>query len=164
MQQSDVIKLHHALAARNVEYMIIGKGAAIMQGYSSTTQDIDIYPSKAPANTERLLAALKDLGFAFDVDINGVIHAPAAEILTAKDFVQLKGPFELDIVFAPDGFESYDEALTMKKVVDGFPVMSIDGIIKTKTAAGRKKDINDIEDLKLFAKWLKKQEQQNASE
>lgn len=164
MQKSDVLRLHEALSAQGVEYMIIGKGAAIMQGYSSTTQDIDIYPSKTPPNTEKLLAGLKVLGFAFDVKIDGALQSPSSEILSAKDFIQLKGPFELDIVFAPDGFESYQEALPMKKIVDGFPVMNIDGIIRTKTAAGRKKDLNDIDDLKLFREWLRKREKQDAKE
>lgn len=156
MQNTDVFRLHAVLSRHEVEYMIIGKGAAIIQGYSSTTQDIDIYPSKQGENRERLLAALKELGFAFDVVADDVCRFPASEIREGKDFIQLKGPFELDIVFAPDGFESYEQALPMRRVVDGFPVMSIDGIIQTKAAAGRKKDLNDLDDLRLFAAWLKK--------
>lgn len=163
MQKVDVVRLHEVLSAHGVEYMIIGKGAAIMQGYSSTTQDIDIYPSKTPANREKLLAALRDLGFVFDVTTDEGLQSPSFEISEAKDFIQLKGPFELDIVFAPDGFESYEEALPMKRIIDGFPVLNIDGIIKTKTAAGRKKDMNDIDDLKLFRAWLRKQEGQDAT-
>ncbi len=164
MQKADVVRLHAALSAHGVEYMIIGKGAAIMQGYSSTTQDIDIYPSKTPPNMEKLLAALKDLRFVFDVNANGKLQSPSREILEAKDFIQLKGPFELDIVFAPDGFESYEEARPMKRIVEGFPVMNIDGIIRTKTAAGRKKDLNDIDDLKLFREWIGRQERNDATE
>jgi len=164
MQKVDVVRLHDALSAHEVEYMIIGKGAAIMQGYSSTTQDIDIYPSKSLDNRDRLLAALNDLGFQFDIMADSGLQYPSSEILDAKDFIQLKGPFELDIVFAPDGFESYEEALSTKTEIDGFPVMNIDGIIKTKTAAGRKKDMNDIDDLKLFRQWLRKQETQDAKE
>jgi hypothetical protein len=137
--------------------MIIGKGAAVLQGYSGTTQDIDIYPSKDPTNRERLLSALKELGFEFDRVNGGVVHSPAKEVLSGKDFIQLKEPFDLDVVFAPDGFNSYEEALRFKKEVDTFPVLSIEGIIKTKEAAGRKKDLNDIDDLKLFAAWLKKE-------
>jgi len=36
MQQTDIHRLHGTLSRHNVEYMIIGKGAAIMQGFSST--------------------------------------------------------------------------------------------------------------------------------
>ncbi len=164
MQRADALRLHAALGAHEVEYMMIGKGAAIVQGYSSTTQDIDIYPSKCCGNGERLLAALKELGFVFDIERDGVSLSPSADILAGKDFIQLKGPFELDIVFAPDGFESYEEALPMKRFVDGLPVMSIEGIIRTKAAAGRKKDLNDLDDLRLFAAWLKNKERDNAKE
>ena len=164
MQKSDVNKLHQVLARHDVEYMIIGKGAAIMQGYSSTTQDIDIYPSKEKGNCERLLSALKELEFIFDTAAGDRNNAFSSEILRGKDFVQLKGPFELDIVFAPDGFESYEDALPMKRIVDGLPVMSVEGIIKTKSAAGRKKDLNDIDDLRLFAAWLKKKDSRDAQD
>lgn len=157
MQTEDAYRLRDALAEHEVEYMIIGKGAAILQGFSGTTQDIDIYPSKIPENRRKVLDTLLDLGFEFDRVIEGVVHYPAREVLEGKDFIQLKGPFDLDIVYAPDGFESYEHAVQYKKWVDGFPVLSIEGIIKTKEAAGRKKDLNDIDDLKLFADWLRKE-------
>lgn len=162
MQPTDAFRLHAVLSRHGVEYMIIGKGAAIIQGYSSTTQDIDIFPSKRGDNRERLLAALRELGFVFDVQADGGCRFPASEILVGKDFIQLKGPFELDVVFAPDGFESYEDALPMKRMVEGFPVMSIDGIIRTKAAAGRKRDLNDIDDLRLFAAWLRNKERRDA--
>jgi len=158
MHKKNAYELRNTLDECNVEYMVIGKGAAILQGYSSTTQDIDIFPSKDKVNCMRLLMALKSLGFRFDVESDGCVHSPSQEVLDGKDFIHLKGPFELDIVFAPDGFECYEEALPMKKVVDGFPVLSIDGIIRTKVAANRKKDLNDIDDLRLFGNWLKERE------
>ncbi len=164
MRHVDVLKLRDTLARYQVEYMIIGKGAAIMQGYSSTTQDIDIFPSKQEDNRKRLLEALIAMGFQFDIEVNGERYSPSKEILSGKDFIQLKGPFELDVVFAPDGFESYEEALPMKRMIEGYPLMHIEGIIRTKAAAGRKKDLNDIEDLRLFAAWLKKKERQDAQE
>jgi len=158
MQLSDAFALHKVLSKHSVEYMIIGKGAAIIQGYSSTTQDIDSYPAKQPENRNRLLAALRELGFAFDIETGGIVQCPSADILTGKEFIQLKDPFDLDVIFAPDGFGSYEDALPMKRIVDGLPLMSIEGILITKTAAGRKKDLNDIADLRLFAAWLKQKE------
>jgi hypothetical protein len=162
MLQSDIQKLCKMLARYEVAFMIIGKGAAIIQGFSSTTQDIDIFPSKQGDNRERLLAALKELGFQFDIEINGQLNSPSNEILSGKDFIHLQQPFELDIVFSPDGFESYEEALPMKRMLEEYPVMSVEGIIKTKTAAGRKKDLNDLDDLQLFAAWLKKKGRDDA--
>ena len=164
MQSSNALRLCEVLSAHGVEYMIVGKGAAILQGYSSTTQDIDIYPSKKPGNPEKLLDALRELGFVFDVDGPGKTVSPSKEILDGKDFIQLKGPFELDVVFAPDGFESYEEARPMKRIVNGLPVMSIDGIIRTKAAAGRKKDLNDLDDLRAFRVWLQRKGQSHAED
>jgi hypothetical protein len=46
----------------------------------------------------------------------------AAEILRGKDFVQLKnGPFDLDLVFAPDGIEHFEDAWRRRIDVEGFP-------------------------------------------
>ena len=38
-------------------------------------------------------------------------YRQAEEILRGKDFIQLKnGPFDLDLIFAPDGIESFAHA------------------------------------------------------
>ena len=66
-------------------------------GYPDTTQDADLYIEKEPSNCRRLLQGLSDLGFE-------LTEQEAAEIPPGKHFIQLKnGPFDLDLVFAPDG-------------------------------------------------------------
>ncbi|MEP6636536.1 MAG: hypothetical protein ABJB97_07400 [Acidobacteriota bacterium] len=88
-----------AFAAHQVDYMFIGKSGAILLGYPGTTQDVDVYPRKDPENGARIISALKDLNFQLDPAIE---H----EIVRGKDFVQIKsGPFDIDLVFAPDGIE-----------------------------------------------------------
>ena len=111
------------------------------------TQDIDIYPSNDPQNNRRLLEALKELGFSPTLNCE-------AEILRGKDFIQLREPFFLDLVFAPDGFESYEDALRYKMKHEGAPVMSIEGILKSKKAAGRLKDRESIYRLEQFKEYL----------
>jgi len=97
----------------NIEYMFIGKFAAILYGYPGTTQDIDIFPKKDKTNCENLLKALKELGFAVDKNLEEAI-------LEGKDFIQIRGgPFPLDIIFAPDGIESYDAAQGRSKLIEG---------------------------------------------
>lgn len=49
-----------------VEYLLIGKAAAMLYGYPGTTQDIDIFPKKSAENCLRLLNALKEIGFDMD--------------------------------------------------------------------------------------------------
>src|SRR5688500_629770 len=98
-EKSHLDSLVEAFARHGVDYMLVGQGAAILQGFWGTTQDIDVYPRKSLVNCARLVAALRDLGFPIDAQRE-------AEIMRGKDFIQLLEPFDLDIVFAPDGFES----------------------------------------------------------
>jgi hypothetical protein len=79
-------ELATAFAARQVDYMFIGKSGAILLGYPSTTQDVDVYPRKDAENGRRIVAGLNDLGFVVD----GTLEQ---EIISGKDFVQIKsGP------------------------------------------------------------------------
>src|SRR4030066_1764276 len=116
----------------SVQYLFIGKFGAILYGYPGTTQDIDIFPSKERLNCERLVAALKDLGFDLDRELEEAI-------LAGKDFIQIRGgPFPIDIVFAPDGIISFEDAKKRSELIDEiFLCASIDDIIESKRAAGR---------------------------
>jgi len=49
-----------------VDYLFIGKSGAILLGYPSITQDLDIFTPKDPANAQKIIRALKRLGFAID--------------------------------------------------------------------------------------------------
>lgn len=49
-----------------------------------------------------------------------------------KDFVQIKsGPFDIDLVFAPDGIENYEEIKNRAVWVGEFPVAHIKEFSKT---------------------------------
>ena len=74
--------------------------------------------------------------------------------MRGKDFVQLKcGPFDLDLIFAPDGIETFAEAWGRRVVVDGFPVCHPDDIVASKEAANRPKDRESLPRLKSFLVW-----------
>jgi hypothetical protein len=159
MQSEDAYRLRDALAKHGVEYMIIGKAALILQGFPGTTQDIDIFPSKEGENPDRLLISLRELGFDFDIVVEGNLHHSSDEVLKGKDFVQLKnGPFQLDIVYAPDGIESYEEARRLKRIVDGFPIIDVDGVIRMKKATGRARDKEELPRILLFRERLRRKE------
>jgi hypothetical protein len=137
-------ELATAFAAHQVDYMFIGKSGAILLGYPSTTQDVDVYPRKDAENGCRIVDALKDLGFDVDATLE-------REIVGGKDFVQIKsGPFDIDLVFAPDGIESYDAAKSRMDVSTGFPVLNIRDIIASKRAARRAKDAVELPLLEAF--------------
>ncbi len=133
-----------AFNAAGVKYLFIGKSGAILLGYPGTTQDVDVFPEKSEENGRRILTALTVLGFDFD-------DTTRIEIIRGKDFVQLKnGPFDLDLVFAPDGIESFSEAKARAIQEDIFPVANLQDIIASKKASGRMKDRLDLHLLELF--------------
>jgi hypothetical protein len=108
-------EIRDVFASHGVRYLFIGKSGAILLGFPDTTQDADLFVDKSPANCSALVAGLRALGFA-------LTETEAAEILRGKDFVQLKnGPFDLDLVFARDGIERFEDAWMRRVDVEGFP-------------------------------------------
>src|SRR5690348_18474464 len=97
-------EIRDAFAAHGVQYLFLGKSGAILLGFPDTTQDADVYIDKSPDNCQSTVEALRELGFPLTND-------QSMEIARGKDFVQLRtGPFDLDLVFAPDGIERFDDA------------------------------------------------------
>ena len=141
-------EVRDAFARHGCRYLFLGKSGAILLGYPDTTQDADVFPDRSEANGRALVSALTMIGFALS-------DADRADIVRGKDFVQLKnGPFDLDLIFAPDGIESFDDAWQRRVEVDGFPVCSIDDIIASKRAANRQKDRESLARLEAFRTYL----------
>jgi hypothetical protein len=149
-RQAEEIK--NVFAMHKVAYLFIGKSGAILLGYPDTTQDADLFVMKSPKNGEALIAGLKELGFS-------ITDVQATEIQRGKDFIQLKnGPFDLDLVFAPDGIERFEDAWARHIDVEGFPVCHLDDIIASKEAAHRVKDMESLPRLKAFREYWGKQQ------
>jgi hypothetical protein len=133
-----------------VRYLFFGKSGAILLGYSDTTQDVDLYVEKQAANCENLAAAVVKLGFRLSTQ-------EEQEVRRGKDFIQLRnGPFDMDLIFAPDGIERFEDAWNRRTEKHGFPIANIDDIVKSKQAANRQKDKESLPRLLSFREWLKK--------
>ena len=53
------------------------------------------------------------------------LYAEQEEIRRGKDFIQLRnGPFDLDLIFAPDGIERFDDAWKRRVEKHGFHASS----------------------------------------
>lgn len=143
-------ELRDAFARYGVRYLFLGKSGAILLGFPDTTQDARLFVAKTPANCRAAVSALRELGFSLS-------DPQVAEIERGKDFVQLKnGPFDIDLVFAPDGIERFDDAWGRHVDVEGFPVCHIDDIIASKEATGRVKDRESLPRLRAFrAYWMR---------
>ncbi len=148
----NAVAVRDTFLRHGVRYLFFGKSGAILLGFSDTTQDVDLFVDKERPNGGRLVAALRELGFPLTAQ-------QALDITNGKDFVQLRsGPFDLDLLFAPDGVERFADAWQRRVERDGFPVASIADIIQSKEAANRQKDRESLPRLRKFREWLLKQQ------
>ena len=93
---------------------------------------------------------MREIGF----DITQEIER---KIILGNDFVQIKtGPFDLDLIFAPDGIENFDEAKARMTMIGDFPVANIRDIIASKKSAGRERDLVELPLLEDFRIELEK--------
>jgi len=152
-EYDQAVEIHTALTRHGARYLFIGKSGALILGFPDTTQDAHLFVEKTPENGQAIVAALRDLGFKIN-------DRQEAEIVRGKDFVQLKsGPFDVDLVFAPDGIETFEEAWQRRVEVDGLLVCHIDDIIASKEESGRPKDRESLPRLRAFREyWLPNRE------
>lgn len=142
-------EIRDAFARHDVRYLFLGKSGAILLGYPDTTQDSDLFLEKSPENGAAAVAALRDLGFSLTAD-------QEEEIRQGKDFIQIKnGPFDIDLIFAPDGIETFAKAWTRHVEAEGFPICHPDDIIASKTASNRAKDREVLPRLRAFRDYWK---------
>lgn len=149
IEPKQVQELGHALERHGVLYLFIGKTGAILHGFPDMTQDADVFVLKDKDNGKALVAALRELGFEVRDD-------EAEEVVRGKDFIQMRhGPFDLDLVFAPDGIEGFEPAWRRGRRIAGLAVCSLDDIINSKKAANRSKDHEALPRLGAFRDYLR---------
>lgn len=137
-QPQQAVEVAEVFSKHAVEYLFIGKSGAILLGYPASTQDVDLFPKKSEENGRRIVSALAEIGFV-------IIEEIEKKIISGNDFVQIKtGPFDLDLIFAPDGIESFEKARERMIIVENFPVANLLDIIASKKASNREKDLNDL--------------------
>ena len=143
-------RVNQAFRNAGVDYLFIGKSGAILLGYPSTTQDVDLFVPKSEANGRKIVRALRKLGFTIGAQLKQAI-------LAGKDFVQIKsGPFDVDLIHAPDGIPSYASAKARSIDCQGYPVASLRDIIASKRASNRAKDLADLHLLEEFRREYEK--------
>lgn len=138
----DFKELLESFNAHRVEYVIVGAHALAFHGAPRFTNDLDVYVRPSAENAARVLAALADFGF-------GSLDLQAADFENPDNIVQLGvAPVRIDLIMSLGGV-SWDQ-VDAGKVTGRFgdvPVNYIgrDQFIANKKAAGRLKDLADIE-------------------
>jgi len=134
-----------SLHSNNCRYVVLGGVAAVLYGVPRMTFDIDILIEANEANAEKLLTALREAGF-------GTAHLITAKELLANEITIFKDRARVDIQTATPGL-AFEEAWRQRNtlVFESVPfhLVSVDDLIKSKTAAGRPVDLADVEQLKL---------------
>lgn len=132
------------LNANRVDYLLVGGYAVGLHGYPRATVDLDVWVRATPDNAERIMQALRAFGF----------DLPALE---PKLFVDPRSivrfgtpPFRIEIMTSIDGVD-YDTCRRRPTMfeVEGLavPVISLDDLKTNKRAAGRHKDLADLDNL-----------------
>jgi hypothetical protein len=139
------------LARHGVRYVLIGAVAARLQGFPRLTADADITPAQDQENLMRLARALTELdarifteavpeGLPFDCSPAMLARADLWNLVTSAG--------RLDLAFRPPGTGGYDDLIrtAVPFQIHGvrIEVASLEDIIRSKTAADRPQDRQDV--------------------
>ena len=151
-----------ALHVAQVRYLVAGGLAVNAHGYIRLTMDIDLVIALDNENVRRAFHALADAGYRPSVPINGEDFAQAAQRerwrvekgMQVLNFYSAAFPGTSVDVFVYEPFDfgqEYGNALRgelLPGVVARF--VSIPTLIRMKEVAGRPRDLDDIEHLRLL--------------
>ena len=138
-----------------VEYVVIGGVALVAHGSARATFDLDICYKRSKDNIERLCRALQpfhprlrgaplDLPFRFD----------PITVTAGLNFTLVTDLGDFDLLGEVAGLGLYEAVYKSSQVkkVDNIAcrVLSLDGLYKAKSAAGRDKDVEALKEIKVL--------------
>jgi hypothetical protein len=130
--------------AHRVEYLVVSGYAVGVHGYPRATVDLDVWVRSSSDNATRIIAALHAFGFA--------ATAPDPRLFLSDRTIVRFGvpPFRIELMTSIDGVV-FDACARRAFVVDidgtEVPFISLADLRANKRAAGRHKDLNDLENL-----------------
>jgi hypothetical protein len=138
--QSDLLSLAQALAAFDVEYVVIGGAAMALHGFARMTKDIDLLLPVDPVNNSRLLRALESMP-----QNAAALAQLRPEWMDKGHSTALEGEIYIDLLYvaASRSFEELRQHI-QTVVLNGIPVVTldVDGMLQTKRTT-RESDIPD---------------------
>jgi len=155
----DILRL---LRKHEVDFILIGGFSLAFHGHPRGTDDVDIVPDPAPANLERLWAALKELRAEprnlEDFRRDELLPFDLDSLIAGGSWFLQTDLGKLDVLQTLDGIPLSEQpwqllreaALTIDVGEEGlsFLVASRDDLIMLKRATGRDQDLIDVESLR----------------
>lgn len=140
----DFVAFLRSLTARDVRFLVAGGYAVAAHGHPRYTGDLDVWLLVDEGNAGGVVAALSDFGF-------GALGLERSDFTSRGRVVQLGyPPLRIDLLTSLDGVEFEDCWPRRVEVeVDGqlVPFLGKDDLVRNKRAAGRTRDLADVEAL-----------------
>lgn len=142
----DFIDLLRCFLDARVEFVIVGAHALAAHGLPRATGDLDVLVAPTTENSERVVTALEKFGA--PLAAHGISRA---DFEVAENVYQMGlPPRRIDVLTSISGVP-FDEARDSQIVVSlegmNLPILGRSALIKNKRAAGRPKDLLDVESL-----------------
>jgi predicted nucleotidyltransferase len=159
LKVEDLLKELHRL---DVEFVIIGGMAAVAHGSAYLTLDLDLCYSRKKENLEKLAQALAS----FHPRLRGApsdlpFRLDAAALRSGMNFTLTTNLGDLDILGEVSGLGGYPEALSFSEELEVYSlrckVLTLEGLIRSKKAAGRTKDLMLLPELEALLEIRKSQ-------
>lgn len=159
-----MIKLRQAiqlLADSQVEFVIIGGIAITLHGSSYLTSDLDLCYARKGENLSRIVTALKPYNPRLRV-----LGLPQGlplvwdeqTLRNGLNFTLITDLGEIDLLGEVSGIGGFDEALAASITISLYGheihVLSLEGLIRSKRAAGRPKDLLVLAELEALRELL----------
>jgi hypothetical protein len=123
-----------------VKYVVIGGIAAILHGVPRATFDLDILIEATPDNAQRLLDALLDAGL-------GTAALTSSGDLLANEITVFKDRVRVDVQTSTPGVrfvDAWSHRRTVAYQGQEFFILAKEDLIRSKRAAGRPVDLEDV--------------------
>jgi len=130
----------------NVNYIVVGGYSVILHGYNRTTGDLDIWVGRTVENYHKLMKAFQLFGLPTTaIPVNDFVNNKQIEVYTFG-----RPPLAIDIMIEMKG-ASFDEAFVQAEMIEvegqKLRLLHYNHLIMAKKAAGRHKDLDDLENL-----------------
>lgn len=144
MLSQDFREFVELLNKYNVRYLIVGGYAVGIHGHPRYTGDLDVWISSDKETAKMMVQVMQEFGF-------GSFGLSENDFLTDNNVIQLGyPPFRIDVLTSIDGV-TFAECYPGKIIIEdeGVPVnfISLKDLRKNKESSGRKRDLDDLENL-----------------